>query len=162
SAVSHRSSPSGYPAGCCSVWALYELFAEGGVGGWGGGDGGTRKGLSRRRGARRVRVRGWCGGPRGRAHRLTDPSRGARGAAPRADGAIYRGCNVENASYGLTICAERAAVFAAVAAGARHVEAVAVVSDSNAPIAPCGACRQVLYEFGPQMIVITAWAGRTE
>jgi cytidine deaminase len=76
------------------------------------------------------------------------------GAAVRAEGAIYTGCNVENASYGLTICAERAAVFAAIAAGARRIDAVAVAcidAAANSPadaLMPCGACRQVMAEFG--------------
>ncbi len=63
-------------------------------------------------------------------------------------GRIHVGCNVENASYGLTVCAERNAVAAAVAAGARAVRAVAVVSDATPPATPCGACRQVLAELG--------------
>jgi cytidine deaminase len=78
------------------------------------------------------------------------------GAAVLADGDFFAGCNVENASYGLTICAERVAVFAAVAAGRRRIAAVAVVSEAPAPTAPCGACRQVLYEFGPDMTVLLA------
>ena len=63
-------------------------------------------------------------------------------------GAIHVGCNVENASYGLTVCAERNAVAAAVAAGARRLRAVAVVTKSRPPGRPCGACRQVLLERG--------------
>ena len=71
------------------------------------------------------------------------------------DGRVFTGCNVENASYGLTICAERSAVFAAVAASARKPEivAVAVVNHRGVPCSPCGACRQVLAEFGPRAIV---------
>lgn len=65
------------------------------------------------------------------------------------DGRIFTGCNVENASFGLTICAERAAIFAAVAAGARRLVAAAVTClDGDGPPWPCGACRQVLAEFG--------------
>ena len=75
------------------------------------------------------------------------------GAALRAaDGTIFAGCNVENASYGLTICAERNAIAQAVAAGVRDFTAVAVVSENG--VTPCGACRQVLVEFGPEMTVI--------
>lgn len=69
-----------------------------------------------------------------------------------AGGEIFAGCNVENASYGLTICAERVAVGTAVAAGHTQIVAVAVVSSGGH--APCGACRQVLSEFGPAMEVI--------
>ncbi len=65
------------------------------------------------------------------------------------EGEIFSGCNVENASYGLTICAERNAVFKAAAAGKRTVIAVAVYTPTASPTAPCGACRQVLNEFGP-------------
>ena len=68
-------------------------------------------------------------------------------------GAIVAGCNVENASYGLTMCAERNAVFQAVAAGARRVRAVAVFTPTPRPTAPCGACRQVLNEFGDAEVI---------
>ena len=73
----------------------------------------------------------------------------AVGAAVLDDaGRISAACNVENASYGLTVCAERNAVAAAVAAGARRIRAVAVVTGARPPASPCGACRQVLAEFG--------------
>jgi cytidine deaminase len=75
------------------------------------------------------------------------------------DGRVFVGCNVENASYGLTICAERGAVCAAVAAGARRVVAVAVVTGLPEPARPCGACRQVLAEFGYDMQVVLAGSG---
>ncbi len=82
-------------------------------------------------------------------------SRFAVGAALLADdGRIYTGCNVENASYGLTICAERNAVAHAVAEGARRFVAVAVVTENG--VTPCGACRQVLAEFGPEMTVVVS------
>ena len=64
-----------------------------------------------------------------------------------SNGAVVQAANVENASYGLTICAERAAVAAAIAAGHRHFEAVAIAADGPGPATPCGACRQVLREF---------------
>lgn len=64
------------------------------------------------------------------------------------DGSVFLGCNVENVSYGLTICAERAAVCAAVSAGVTRFRRAVVVSDVDPPAAPCGACRQVLAEFG--------------
>lgn len=77
----------------------------------------------------------------------------AVGAALRSvHGTIYTGCNVENASYGLTICAERNALAHAVAEGARRFDAIAVVTENG--VTPCGACRQVLAEFGPDMTVI--------
>lgn len=76
-----------------------------------------------------------------------------------ADGQMFVGCNVENASYGLTVCAERSAISAAVAAGARNVQAVAVATDLADPARPCGACRQVLAEFGPSMEVVLVGSG---
>ena len=84
------------------------------------------------------------------------------GAALEADdGAIYSGCNVENASYGLSICAERAAVCAAVAAGVRRFRRAVVVSDVDPPAAPCGACRQVLSEFGSDFRIDAVGPKRT-
>jgi len=69
------------------------------------------------------------------------------------DGRIFTGCNVENASYGLTVCAERVALFKAVSEGAREFLAIALACGKG-PCAPCGACRQVLYEFAPDLLVI--------
>ncbi|MES2660319.1 MAG: cytidine deaminase [Verrucomicrobiota bacterium] len=76
-----------------------------------------------------------------------------------ADGRVFSGCNVENISYGLTNCAERVAIGAAVAAGVREFLAVAVVADTGIPISPCGACRQVLAEFRVPKVML---ANRTE
>ena len=69
-------------------------------------------------------------------------------ALETADGRIVTGCNVENATYGLTVCAERVAMFTALAAGHRRFRRIAVVADTAAPTPPCGACRQILWEFG--------------
>lgn len=71
-----------------------------------------------------------------------------------ADGRVFSGCNVENISFGLTNCAERVAIGAAVAAGAREFLAVAIVADTKVPISPCGACRQVLAEFGVRRVIL--------
>jgi cytidine deaminase len=72
-----------------------------------------------------------------------------------SNGKIFSGCNVENASYGMTNCAERTAIFSAVAQLGPKIEirAVSVVNDQGVPCSPCGACRQVIYEFGPDAIV---------
>ncbi len=72
------------------------------------------------------------------------------------DGAVFTGCNVENASYGLTVCAERVALCAAVAAGQRRFSAVAVVGTGPGPTAPCGMCRQTIAEFAPAIPVYCA------
>ncbi len=77
-------------------------------------------------------------------------------ALEAADGRVFVGTNVESASYGLTICAERMALGAAVAAGARSFRRIAVTTDVDPPAAPCGACRQLLAEFGLQLDVISA------
>ena len=71
-------------------------------------------------------------------------------------GRIFTGCNVENLSFGLTICAERAAICTAIAAGEREFVAIAVVADSREPVTPCGACRQVLVEFASDLEICSA------
>lgn len=81
------------------------------------------------------------------------------GAAVSTDRGVFTGANVENASYGLSICAERVAASSAVAAGARRIDAVAVTSSAKGSASPCGACRQFLYEFGPEMTVVSEGAG---
>jgi cytidine deaminase len=78
------------------------------------------------------------------------------GAAVRTtDGRVFTGANVENASYSVAICAERVAGSAAVAAGSRDIDAVAVVASSPHPASPCGVCRQFLFEFNPDMTVVS-------
>jgi cytidine deaminase len=84
------------------------------------------------------------------------------GAALEAmDGTVFLGCNVENASYGLTICAERAAICVAVSAGVNRFRRAVVVSDVDPPAAPCGACRQVLAEFGLDLPIDGVGSKRT-
>ena len=70
------------------------------------------------------------------------------------DGTLYEGCNIENASYGLTNCAERTAIFKAVSEGHTTFKALAVVADTEGPCAPCGACRQVMAEFKIPLIIL--------
>ena len=83
------------------------------------------------------------------------------GAAVRAEsGEIYTGCNIENASYGLTVCAERNALFNAVGAGERKFTALCVVGDTEEPISPCGACRQVMAEFKVPCIILANLNGK--
>jgi cytidine deaminase len=69
-------------------------------------------------------------------------------------GRVFTGCNVENISYGLTICAERSAICQAIASGERAFTHIAIASDSKTPVSPCGACRQVLAEFGTDILVV--------
>ncbi len=79
------------------------------------------------------------------------------GAALEAsDGTIITGCNVENATYGLTLCAERVAMFKALSDGHRRFRRVAVVADAASPTTPCGPCRQILWEFGGDLEVVLA------
>jgi cytidine deaminase len=75
------------------------------------------------------------------------------------EGRIFSGCNVENASYGLTICAERNAVFQMVAQGRKTILAVVVYTPTPIPSAPCGGCRQVINEFGPDALVVSVCDG---
>jgi cytidine deaminase len=78
------------------------------------------------------------------------------------DGQVFVGCNVESASFGLTICAERSALVAAVAAGHRAFRRIVVISDSDPPASPCGACRQMLAEFGLDLRVDAVGPGRAQ
>jgi cytidine deaminase len=94
---------------------------------------------------------------RARDHAVATFSRFKVGAAlEAADGTIVTGCNVENATYGLTICAERVAMFKALSEGHRRFSRVAIVADTEDPTPPCGACRQILWEFGGDLEVILA------
>lgn len=70
------------------------------------------------------------------------------------DGRVHAGCNVENASYGLSVCAERHAIAAAISSGGSGIQALAVVTDTSPPSSPCGACRQVLVEFGDFPVIL--------
>jgi cytidine deaminase len=86
------------------------------------------------------------------------------GAAVRAkSGRVYTGCNVENASYGLTICAERVAIFKALSEGERDFDAIAVVTDAEKLTPPCGACRQIIWEFcGNAEVLLGSLKGKQE
>ena len=80
-----------------------------------------------------------------------------------ASGRIFGGCNVENATYGLTICAERVAIFKAISEGERGFDAIAVVTDTDALTPPCGACRQLIWEFcGDVPVILTNLKGKVE
>ncbi len=111
--------------------------------------------------------RGRLGTPE--SHSLVEAARRARenavapfsgfkvGAAlETADGTVITGCNIENATYGLTVCAERVAMFTALSAGHRSFRRVAIAADGVTPTTPCGACRQILWEFGGNLDVVVA------
>lgn len=94
---------------------------------------------------------------RAREHAVATFSGFKVGAAiETSDGTIVTGCNVENATYGLTVCAERVAMFKALSEGHRAFRRVAVVADTVEPTPPCGACRQILWEFGGDIEVVLA------
>jgi cytidine deaminase len=98
-----------------------------------------------------------------RQHAFAPYSKFKVGAAVEdASGRIHTGCNVENATYGLTVCAERVAVFKAISEGVRQFRRVAVAADADQLTPPCGACRQILWEFcGDVEIVLVNLAGKT-
>ncbi len=94
---------------------------------------------------------------RARRNARADYSHFKVGAAlETADGTIVTGCNIENATYGLTVCAERVAMWKALSEGHRTFRRIAVVADTNDPTPPCGPCRQILWEFGGDLEVILA------
>ncbi|MGH9399925.1 MAG: cytidine deaminase, partial [Thermoanaerobaculia bacterium] len=80
-------------------------------------------------------------------------------AIESGDGAVWGGCNVENSTYGLTVCAERVAIWKALSAGQRRFTAVAVVTGADEPTPPCGACRQILWEFAGDVPIVSATIG---
>ena len=94
---------------------------------------------------------------RAREHAVASFSHFKVGAAlETGDGTVVTGCNVENATYGLTICAERVAMFKALSEGHRAFARIAIVADTDAPTPPCGACRQILWEFGGDLEIVLA------
>ena len=115
---------------------------------------GSRRAVNRRLGPRRVKDRAGqvdlvAAARRAREHADAAFSHFKVGAALEAgDGSVITGCNIENATYGLTICAERVAMFKAISEGHRVFTRIAIVADTEAPTPPCGACRQILWEFG--------------
>jgi cytidine deaminase len=124
--------------------------------------GDRRAGRDRRLGPRRLRDRPGeidlvSAARRAREHADAGFSHFKVGAAlEAADGTVIAGCNIENATYGLTICAERVAVFKAISEGHRAFTRIAIVADTQAPTPPCGACRQILWEFGGNLEITLA------
>ena len=125
-------------------------------------EGNRRRGRDRRVGPRRLRDRPGeidlvAAARRAREHADAAFSHFKVGAAlEAADGTVITGCNVENATYGLTICAERVAMFKAISEGHRAFTRIAIVADTEAPTPPCGACRQILWEFGGDLEITLA------
>jgi cytidine deaminase len=123
---------------------------------------GNRRGVTRRLGPRRTRDRGGevdliGAARRAREHADAAFSQFKVGAALESgDGTVFTGCNIENATYGLTICAERVAMFKALSEGHRVFTRIAIVADTQAPTPPCGACRQILWEFGGNLEILLA------
>ena len=115
---------------------------------------GERRARDRRLGPRRTRDRGGEVDLIGAARRARENADAAfshfkvGAALESGDGTVFTGCNIENATYGLTICAERVAMFKALSEGHRVFTRIAIVADTEAPTPPCGACRQILWEFG--------------
>jgi cytidine deaminase len=94
---------------------------------------------------------------RAREHASAEYSHFKVGAAlETTDGTIITGCNIENATYGLTVCAERVAMFKALSEGHRRFTRIAIVADTDSPTPPCGACRQILWEFGGDLTISLA------
>jgi cytidine deaminase len=92
-----------------------------------------------------------------RSHAYVPYSHFAVGAAAlTASGRVFPGCNIENAAYPVTLCAERVALTSAYAAGEREIVALAVVADTPGPVSPCGSCRQVIFELAPRCTVVLA------
>jgi cytidine deaminase len=97
---------------------------------------------------------------RSRGHAVSKRSGFSVGAAIEdADGKIWGGCNVENSTYGLTVCAERVAIWKALSEGVRSFRSVAVVTGADEPTPPCGACRQILWEFAGDVPIVSATSG---
>jgi cytidine deaminase len=123
---------------------------------------GDRRASQRRQGPRRARDRRGAADLVGAARRAREHAAAAfsnfkvGAALESADGTVFTGCNVENATYGLTMCAERVAVFKAVSEGHRAFTRIAIVAETDEPTPPCGACRQILWEFGGNLEILLA------
>ena len=78
------------------------------------------------------------------------------------EGKVYSGCNIENASFGITNCAERTAIFKAVSEGAREIDTIAIIADSDGPCSPCGACRQAMAEFKVKRVIMANLKGEVK